>query len=147
MHYNKSPWHFVLPAGLLRFILCLSSLSVLKCSCYVQSSASGLDQLLAGSLPLPSYTDTPLSLDQPPPSVCGWGYTNRGTTHNLGSHTTLSQRWRTRSQINVTSFSTPQEITWAKNMRHSISEQEINWFYIMYWLRTSFPSINWLSKT
>lgn len=67
MHYNKSLWHFVLPAGLLRFILCLSSLSVLKCSCYVQSSASGLDQLLAGSLPLPSYTDTPLSLDQPPP--------------------------------------------------------------------------------
>lgn len=89
---------------------------------------------------LPALFLSPLITTHPslwigPPSVCGRGYTNGGITHNLGSHTTLSQRWRTRSTINVTSFSTPEEITWAKNTRHSISEQEIHCFYItMYWV-------------
>lgn len=96
---QASPWHLVLPAVCDKGLLSVSlSLSVLRCGGYVQSSASWFVQLLACSLSLPSYNDTPLPLVQPPPppvSVDGatpW----QGITHNLDRHTTLSQGWRTR---------------------------------------------------
>lgn len=60
---------------------------------------------------LPALFLSPLITTHPslwigPPSVCGRGYTNGGITHNLGSHTTLSQRWR---MISTSLLSPPQK--------------------------------------
>lgn len=121
-------WHLVLPAvcdsGL--FSVSLSP-SVLRCGGYVQSSASWFVQLLACSLSLPSYNGTPLPLVQPP--QCLWMGLHQGRV--LRTTWTAIQplvKADVQETTNVTSFPTPEDMTWAKNTHSICNGLKIHWF-------------------